>query len=60
MKIKTTDLQELEDYGVRIKARNKKKRVPKVKSIKPRNKKKNYRGGFNKYEHDWKDDVESS
>ena len=58
MKVKSNDLQEMEDYGFKIKTRNKKKRIPKVKSNKPKNKKKNYRGGYNKYEHNWQDDVE--
>ena len=59
-KVNLNDFQELEDYGVRVKIRDKKNRLIRVKNNKPRNKKKKHRGGFNKYEENmwqhWADD----
>ena len=60
MDLTSDDFQELEDYGIKIKTRDKKNRIPKLKVSKPKNKKKNHRGGFNKHEFDWNEATKSS
>ena len=60
MKLTSADFQELEDYGVKIKTRDKKKRIPKVKVAKPKSKKKSYRGGMSKHELNWDEAVKGS
>jgi len=61
MELTSDDFQELENYGIKIKTRDKKKRIPKLKLAKPNNKKKkNHRGGINKHELDWNEVVKSS
>jgi hypothetical protein len=61
MELTSDDFQELENYGIKIKTRDKKKRIPRLKVVKPNNKKKkSHRGGFNKHEHDWDEVTKSS
>jgi hypothetical protein len=61
MELTSDDFQELENYGIKIKTRDKKKRIPKLKLAKPNNKKKkNHRGGVSKHELDWDEVVKSS
>ena len=61
MELTSDDFQELENYGIKIKTRDKKKRIPKLKLAKPNTKKKkNHRGGINKHELDWDEIIKSS
>lgn len=60
MNLTSDDFQELENYGIKIKIRDKKKKIPKLKLSKPKNKKKNHRGGFNKHELNWDEVVKGS
>ena len=61
MELTSDDFQELKNYGIKIKTRDKKKRIPKLKLSKPNNKKKkNHRGGVNKYELNWDEAVKGS
>ena len=61
MELTSDDFQELENYGIKIKTRDKKKKIPKLKASKPNNKKKkNHRGGFNKHELDWDEVTKGS